>query len=257
MTHPLLLLHARFTERATQLVDNEIRIVAEAIRPARLDRESRPRTSPRRTIAPRLIDDTPPRRHTTRADRADSAQRTRAAADCSRRRALDPPDPRGHSIVCCARRDARPARRPRARSRRRRSAARCAREKYRRLGERVLLERRRYTSRPSSSRDLGDARFVEIDRRRCHARRTADAARAAFPRCASRAARGARERVRRRGRDAAPRRARARPFTARSSKPSSSARSNVPCSPVPCTSTNRPSLLITTFISTAARTSSS
>ena len=46
------------------------------------------------------------------------------------------------------------------------------------------------------------------------------------------------------------------PFVARSSSASTSPRANVPCSPVPCTSTNRPSLLMTTFMSTSATTSS-
>ena len=47
------------------------------------------------------------------------------------------------------------------------------------------------------------------------------------------------------------------PAIASSSSWSSWARSKVPCSPVPCTSTNFPSLLMTTFMSTSALTSSS
>lgn len=46
------------------------------------------------------------------------------------------------------------------------------------------------------------------------------------------------------------------PRTARFSISSRSSRAKVPCSPVPCTSTNRPSLLMITFMSTAATTSS-
>src|SRR5688572_4870287 len=126
-------------------------------------------------------------------------------------------------------------------------------EEIARLRERVLLERLVRLDRLFVWR-FGNARFGEIDHR--HAVALEDGTQLAQ---LSGAARREHQHSVARQRPSAPRwRASSspRPRVASSRSRSSSARSNVPFSPVPCTSTNLPSLLITTFMSTSATTSS-
>ena len=197
-------------------------------------------------------------RRRTRSARAvvDARATARSSRRCSRRRAL--PAEVGASrppLASHARRAAeRLDREPGVVGDRRDAAAHLV--EVARLRQRVLLERvERLEASSSSDSSISDSssEIQDVEPGGCEQRAQA---RAACRRCASPAARRRRAHrasalalrgIERRDARAPPDRA-ARPARARS---------NVPCSPVPCTSTNRPSLLITTFMSTSARTSSS
>ena len=223
------------------------------MRAARLRRRSRPPTSPRPT--------------SSRAHRRQTPRRTRSARAASRRAARAPSSSALFVVVeRLTGQIRRPLHRllrtpgappsastaspessatvgsppltlvevPRLRQRVLLEGRRTPRARPRRTTRRSPLRRDRSTSSPARSEQRPQLAQLARAARREQQRPRVDAQTPSARRCARvELARGPPSRDRAAGR--------ARP------------RSNVPCSPVPCTSTNRPSLLITTFMSTSAR----